>query len=302
MITICHNGSPCRLEWFWLSSNNFRLLSIQIVKERILKMTTFNIKNKSPENRCFSLIELLIVIAIIAILAGMLLPALNKARAMAHASACFNNMRQIGNTFSFYADDNSDWMPLCSYNNGTYGQFDIPDPGTSKFFWVRIVSFYTDNAFKKYMITSASKLLLCSANPAEAHSAEYNGVKTTVSNYLYHQALGIFYADGNAGTYGNSTPSTSKYYGGRSRKRCKAPSESAILEDGSCKDPANGLAIRERDQNLLPTAKRQHASVRHNGSTQFLYADGHADRKNLYKISQEEYDRLLSWNLTTWTY
>ena len=214
-------------------------------------MTTFNVKNKSPENRCFSLIELLIVIAIIAILAGMLLPALNKARAMAHASACFNNMRQIGNTFSFYADDNSDWMPLCSYNNG---------------------------------------------------SAEYNGVKTTVSNYLYHQALGIFYADGNAGTYGNSTPSTSKYYGGRSRKRCKAPSESAILEDGSCKDPANGLTIRERDQNLLPTAKRQHASVRHNGSTQFLYADGHADRKNLYSISKKEYDRLLTWNLTTWTY
>ena len=265
-------------------------------------MTTFNVKNKSPENRNFTLIELLIVIAIIAILAGMLLPALSKARAMAKAAACLNNIRQIGNTFSFYADDNSDWMPLCSYNNGTYGQFDIPDPATSKFFWVRIVSFYTDNTFKKYMINSGGKLLLCPANLMEAHTAEYKGNKTTVSNYRYHQALGIFYGDGNASSYGNSTPTTSKYYGGRNRKRCKAPAESAILEDGRCEKVTNGLPIRERDYNLLLSDKTSGASIRHNGLTQLLYADGHADRKNLYSISKKEYDRLLTWNLTTWTY
>ena len=265
-------------------------------------MTTFNVKNKSPENRNFTLIELLIVIAIIAILAGMLLPALSKARAMAKAAACLNNIRQIGNTFSFYADDNSDWMPLCSWNNSRYDQFDIPDATTSKFFWVRIASFYTTNQFKKYMIDSAGKHFVCPAAPGEAHTAEYKGNKTTVSNYRYHQALGIFYGDGNASSYVNSTPTTTKYYGGRNRKRCKAPAESAILEDGRCEKVTNGLPIRERDYNLLLSDKTSGASIRHNGLTQLLYADGHADRKNLYSISKKEYDRLLTWNLTTWTY
>ena len=72
------------------------------------------------KHRAFTLVELLVVISIIAVLLGILMPALNKARQAGKAITCGSKMRQIGFGVLMYAQDNRDTLPRSSHSAATY--------------------------------------------------------------------------------------------------------------------------------------------------------------------------------------
>ncbi len=90
----------------------------------VVTTTGSGIRNKKQERRIpmktrFTLIELLITIAIIAILTAILLPFLNSARATAVSASCRNNLKQVGLLYFSYANDSNGIFPIskCSYND-----------------------------------------------------------------------------------------------------------------------------------------------------------------------------------------
>lgn len=109
----------------------------------------------------FTLIELLSVIAIVAILMSVLLPALQNARRAVKSTACANNMRQMGLAMISYTCDYDNWMP--------------PDRGSGAIYWAQCI-------YPEYLALSST--FCCPSGLEELYSTK------PTYNYMYNMYLG----------------------------------------------------------------------------------------------------------------
>ena len=121
----------------------------------------------------FTLIELLVVIAIIAILAAMLLPALNKARERGRNATCQGNLRSLGQAVVLYAGDYQDYIPW-----GPENKTDLREVG-----WGRECN---HGLLNKYGYVPNTKTFMCPSDPAVLKNLGANGwISSHLSSYLY---------------------------------------------------------------------------------------------------------------------
>ncbi len=212
----------------------------------------------------FTLIELLVVIAIIAILASMLLPALNQARDRAKSAKCVSNLKQLGLGLINYSDDYDDWIINAQDDDGVY--------------WGEKL------ASLKYVTTSSD---YSRSNPTGVFNCPSAMQKIISSWYWNKYGLNLLLNNGVGGAYHPS-------------KVIQVKTPSKVVYAGDSVDPfaGNGNAYSKIRARFL----RYRPEQRHAGAWNCLFIDGHVGPIKKIYISGDYSSALDYWGHGNYPY